>query len=104
MPNETAIRWPTTELLLRRSGPRVTPVGAAAALHIHGQGGYLAECIRGERTALRQAVHPNGIQPSLLSSLAAMRPTSGKINIGSPRKGCETPRGRQGGGAGHTSL
>ena len=49
------------------------PVGAAAVLRAHGQDGYLGECIRGERTALRQAVQPNGTQLSSATSLAAMR-------------------------------
>ena len=44
------------------------PFGAAV-LRAHGQDGYLDECIRGERTALRQAVRPNGRSVSL----AAMR-------------------------------
>src|SRR5215210_8825738 len=45
------------------------PVGAAA-LRAHGQDGCCDECIRGERTALRQAVSPNGAGPSLTASLA----------------------------------
>src|SRR3954453_5645278 len=48
-------RWGTQTL---------TAVRAAAALRAHSQGGYLGECIRGERTALRQAVLPNGTRPS----------------------------------------
>src|SRR4051794_11195848 len=54
-------------------------VRAAAALRAHGQGGYLGECIRGERTALRQAVHPNGTPLSSTVSWAVMRPFIGGV-------------------------
>ena len=56
-------------------------VRAAAALRAHGQGGYLGECIQGERTALRQAVHPNGTMLSLTVSLAAMRRFRGIVRV-----------------------
>src|SRR3954471_19624089 len=56
-----------------RGTQTLTAVRAAAALRAHGQGGYLGECIQGERTALRQAVHPNGTPLSSTVSLAVMR-------------------------------
>src|SRR4051812_35824312 len=58
------------------------PVGAAAVLRAHGQDGYLDECIRGERTALRQAVQPNGTNKSLTVTLAVMRHSQGIIRGG----------------------
>ena len=58
------------------------PVGAAAVLRAHGQDGYLGECIRGERTALQQAVQPNGTNKSLTVTLAVMRHSQGIIGEG----------------------
>ena len=55
------------------------PVGAAAVLRAHGQDGYLDECIRGERTALRQAVRPNETKKSLTATWAAMRRQNGVV-------------------------
>ena len=55
----------------------LTAVRAAAALCAHSQGGYLGERIRGERTALRQAVLPNGTRPSSTVSSAVMRRLEG---------------------------
>src|SRR3954466_1062542 len=63
-------RWGTQTL---------TAVRAAAALRAHSQGGYLGECIRGERTALRQAVLPNGTRPSSTVSAAVMRRLKGVV-------------------------
>jgi hypothetical protein len=63
-----------------RDTQTLTAVRAAAALRAHGQGGYLGECIQGERTALRQAVHPNGTQLSLTVSLAVMRRFRGIVS------------------------
>ena len=54
-------------------------VRAAAALRAHGQAGYLGECIQSERTALRQAVHPNGTPLSSTVSWAVMRPFIGGV-------------------------
>jgi len=58
------------------------PVGTAAVLRAHGQDGYLGECIRGERTALQQAVQPNGTYKSLTVTLAVMRHSQGIIGEG----------------------
>src|SRR4051812_41922568 len=58
-----------------RDTQTLTAVRAAAALRAHGQGGYL-----GERTALRQAVHPNGTQLSSTVSLAVMRRFRGIVS------------------------
>jgi len=58
------------------------PVGAAAVLRAHGQDGYLGECIRGERTALQQAVQPNGTNESLTVTWAVMRHSQGIIGEG----------------------
>src|SRR3954447_9919535 len=55
------------------------PVGAAAVLRAHGQDGYLDECIWGERTALRQAVRPNGTSISSTVSLALSRHSEGVV-------------------------
>ena len=59
---------------------RLQPVGAAAALRAHGQDGYCDECIRGERTALRQAMSPNGANQSSTASLTVMRHPGGKVS------------------------
>ena len=63
----------------RRGTQTLTAVRAAAALCAHGQGGCLGERIQGERTALRQAVHPNGTPPSSTVSLAVMRHLEGIV-------------------------
>src|SRR3954452_7777477 len=54
--------------------------GGAAALRVHGQDDYCDECIRGERTALPQAVSPNGTEPSSTVSLAVMWHSGGKVS------------------------
>ena len=56
------------------------PPEPPTALRAHGQDGYLGECIRGERTALRQAVSPNGAGPSSAVSLTVMRHSAGKVS------------------------
>ena len=61
----------------------------AAARRAHGQSGYLGECIQGERTALRQAVHSNGTPLSSTVSLAVMRRMEGVVHTFLTLKGPE---------------
>src|SRR5690349_19664171 len=72
----------------------LTAVRAAAALRAHGQGGYLGECIQGERTALRQAVHPNGTRLSSTVSLALMRRFRGIVSTFSMPNWAAAPTGK----------
>src|SRR3954451_7154600 len=75
--------WPPPELppSAMRSGIRRRLVAVrAAARRAHGQSGYLGECIQGERTALRQAVHSNGTPLSSTVSLAVMRRFRGIVS------------------------
>src|SRR5215210_7329218 len=55
-------------------------------------GRLLGECIQGERTALRQAVSPNGAGRSSAVSLAVMRHSGGKVSTLLILYGCRTGR------------
>src|SRR4051812_18475038 len=59
---------------------RLQPVGAAAALRSHSQGGYCDECIQDERTTLRQALRSNGTCLSSAVTLAVTRRPSGNVS------------------------
>src|SRR4051812_3424613 len=70
---------PSSVLAMLYAAQLLTAVGASA-LRAHGQDGCCDECIRGERTALRQAVSPNGASQSSTVSLTLVGRSVGKIS------------------------